>query len=190
MKQKNLTSVDWSQIPAPKDDGDADHLQSASIPSVQLTSTDGKSVDISKLSGISVIFAYPMTGDPTKPLPEGWDDIPGARGCTPQSCAFGSLYAELKQQGIDHLYGLSTQSTEYQREAVNRLDLPYNMLSDENLELQTALKLPTFNVDGMTLLKRLTMVIADKKVLKVFYPIFPPDKNAEMVLKWLKAGSL
>ena len=131
-----------------------DHLQDNTIPSVPLTSTCGKSIDLAKLSGVTIIFAYPMTGDPTKSLPEGWDDIPGARGCTPQSCSFGNLYTEFKQHGIDQLYGLSTQSTEYQREAVNRLNLPYNMLSDANLKLKSALNLPTFNVDGMILLKR------------------------------------
>ncbi len=190
MNQNNLTSVDWSQIPIPEDDGGADHLQDKTIPSVPLTSTCGKSIDLAKLSGVTIIFAYPMTGDPTKSLPEGWDDIPGARGCTPQSCSFGNLYTELKQLGINQLYGLSTQSTEYQREAVNRLNLPYNMLSDANLKLKSALNLPTFNIEGMILLKRLTMIINDSKIIKVFYPVFPPDKNAETVLKWLKATNL
>ena len=185
MNQNNLASVDWSLIPAPEDDGGAVHLQGATIPAMKLASTSGQCIDISILSGITVVFAYPMTGRPDKPLPDGWDQIPGARGCTPQSCSFGNLYSDMKLLGISHLYGLSTQETEYQREAVKRLGLSYDMLSDIDLKLKTALNLPILKVDGMTLLKRLTMVIEDGRITKVFYPVFPPDKNAEAVMEWL-----
>jgi len=120
-------------------------------------------------------------------LPEGWDDIPGARGCTPESCAFRNLHAELLAAGAAQVFGLSSQSSEYQREAVDRLHLPFAMLSDEPLALAGALRLPTFTVDGMTLYRRLTMVITDGVIEHVFYPIFPPDQHAQEVLDWLRA---
>jgi peroxiredoxin len=119
---------------------------------------------------------------------DGWDQIPGARGCTPQSCSFRDHYAELKQLGISHLCGLSTQDTAYQREAAERLHLPFPVLSDEKLELAKALKLPTFVAAGLTLLKRMAWVIDDGRITKVFYPVFPPDKNADDVLAWLRAS--
>jgi peroxiredoxin len=155
------------------------------IPSVPLAATDGTSVDLSSLPGLVVIYAYPRTGIPGVENPKGWDLIPGARGCTPQSCAFRDQFAELKALGVNRLFGLSTQDTTYQREAVDRLHLPFPILSDEQLCLTGALRLPTFQTNGMTLLKRLTLVINDGKVEHVFYPVFPPDRNVSDVITWL-----
>jgi peroxiredoxin len=175
-------------IPAPQDDGAARHLTGLKLPSVALAATDGSTVDLSRLAGRTVVYVYPRTGVPGQPLPEGWDEIPGARGCTPQSCAFRDHFAELAKLGVAHLYGLSTQDTDYQREAATRLQLPFPILSDAALALARAIKLPTFTVAGMTLLKRMALVIEDGVIAKVFYPVFPPDKNAEEVIAWLRAS--
>jgi peroxiredoxin len=172
-------------IPAPTDDGAADHLPGIRLPSVPLNATSGDTVDLSTLSGKTVVYCYPMTGRPGKDLPQGWDEIPGARGCTPQACSFRDHHAELAQLGA-RVFGLSTQSTGYQREAVGRLRLPFDLLSDEDLAFAEALSLPTFEADRMILLRRLTLVIEDGRVEKVFYPVFPPGKNAEEVLAWLR----
>jgi peroxiredoxin len=153
-----------------------------------LRATDGTSVNLSRLKGRTVVYLYPRTGRPGQALPEGWDAIPGARGCTPQSCAFRDHYAELRTLGVEHLFGLSTQDTDYQREAVARLHLPFAILSDEKLAFARALKLPTFEVAGMTLLKRMALVIDDGVVTKAFYPVFPPDKSAETVRDWLRGS--
>ena len=177
-----------ADIPAPQDDGGARHLAGRKLPSVTLAATDGSRVDLSKLSGRTVVYIYPRTGVPGQALPEGWDAIPGARGCTPQSCSFRDHFAELKRLGVAQLYGLSTQDTAYQREAVERLHLPFAVLSDEKLELARALTLPTFTAAGMTLLKRMALVIDDGIISKLFYPVFPPDKNAEEVIAWLQAA--
>lgn len=176
-------------IPAPKDDGAARHLTGRRLPDLALPATDGEAVNLSKLAGRSVIYVYPRTGRPGQALPTGWDAIPGARGCTPQSCGFRDHFAELKSLGVAHLYGLSTQDTAYQREAAERLHLPFAILSDAELKLTHALDLPTFAVDGMTLLKRMAWVIDDGVIAKVFYPVFPPDKNAADVLAWLQAAA-
>jgi peroxiredoxin len=173
-------------IPVPLDDGGARHLQGARLPSVPLAATDGSQVDLSKLAGCTVLYVYPRTGVPGQAPPDGWDQIPGARGCTPQSCSFRDHFAELKRLGVSHLYGLSTQDTGYQREAVERLHLPFPILSDDSLELARAIKLPTFTAAGMTLLKRMALVIDDGVITKVFYPVFPPDKNAADVIAWLR----
>jgi peroxiredoxin len=130
------------------------------------------------------VYCYPLTGRPDRKLPQGWDEIPGARGCTPQSCAFRDHHAELKDLG-SRVFGLSAQSTAYQREAAERLNLPYGLLSDEDLEFAEALGLPTFEADGMILIKRLTLVIENGEILKAFYPVFPPGRNAEEVIGWL-----
>lgn len=175
-------------LPVPRDDGAARHLTGRRLPDIALRATDGAMVSLAKLAGRVVVYAYPRTGQPGKPLPPGWDEIPGARGCTPQSCAFRDHQAELKQLGVAQLFGLSTQDTAYQREAVERLHLPFAILSDEDLKLTRALELPTFEVAGMTLLKRLALVVDDGAITKVFYPVFPPDKNADEVVAWLRSN--
>jgi peroxiredoxin len=172
-------------LPVPTDDGAADHLKGMSVPSISLTSTNDESVDLSSLSGRTVVYCYPMTGRPDTSLPAGWDEIPGARGCTPQSCSFRDHHAELKALGA-RVFGLSTQDTDYQREAAERLHLPFPLLSDGELAFASALRLPTFETEGMVLLKRLTLIIDDGRVTKVFYPVFPPDKSAEEVVGWLE----
>jgi peroxiredoxin len=128
---------------------------------------------------------YPRTGRPDRELPTGWNAIPGARGCTPQSCAFRDHHEELKRSGAAQVFGVSTQDTAYQREAAERLHLPFELLSDEKLEFARALKLPIFEVAGMTLIKRLTLIARAGVIEKVFYPVFPPDKNADDVLDWI-----
>jgi peroxiredoxin len=174
-------------LPLPEDDGAARHLTGLKLPWVELPATDGKHINLAELAGRTVIYIYPRTGVPGQPLPDRWDDIPGARGCTPQSCSFRDRFAELKRLGVVHLYGVSTQDTEYQSEAVDRLHLPFSILSDAELSLTRALGLPTFSVDGMTLLKRMVLVIEKGVIVKVFYPVFPPDKSAEEVIAWLSA---
>jgi peroxiredoxin len=181
----HVETPDWSKIPAPTDDGAARHLWGLRIPSVSLTATDGTMVDLSALPGLVVVYAYPRTGIPGVENPEGWDMIPGARGCTPQSCSFRDHFQELKALGVGHLFGLSTQDSAYQGEAVSRLHLPFLILSDKHLAFAGALRLPTFTTCGMKLLKRLTLVIRDGLIEHVFYPVFPPDRNASEVLAWL-----
>jgi peroxiredoxin len=177
-----------ADIPVPHDDGAARHLTGRKLPALALAATDGSRVDLSKLRGRTVVYIYPRTGVPGQSPPDGWDQIPGARGCTPQSCSFREHFAELKRLGVAHLYGLSTQDTAYQSEAAERLHLPFALLSDEKLELARALELPVFTVAGMTLLKRMALVIDDGAITKVFYPVFPPDKNAEEVIAWLASA--
>jgi peroxiredoxin len=173
-------------IPAPQDDGAARHLTGMKLPDVALPATSGAAVNLSKLRGRTVLYVYPRTGVPGVDAPPGWDAIPGARGCTPQSCGFRDHFAELKRLGVAQLYGLSTQDTAYQREAATRLHLPFAILSDASLALTKAMKLPTFTTSGMTLLKRMALVIDDGTVTKVFYPVFPPDKSAAEVSAWLQ----
>ena len=172
-------------IPAPMDDGATDHLPGTRLPSVPLISTAGEPVDLSKLPGRTVVYCYPRTGRPDQDLPRGWDEILGARGCTPQSCSFRDHHQELRALGA-RVFGLSTQDTEYQREAAGRLHLPFELLSDEELAFARALGLPTFEVEGMVLLKRLTLIIDVGRIVKVFYPVFPPDRNAEEVVEYLE----
>jgi peroxiredoxin len=174
-------------LPIPQNDGAARHLRGMAMPDLALPPTNGSSVNLARLKGRTVVYAYPRTGVPGKPLIEGWDAIPGARGCTPQSCGFRDHFAELRQAGVDHLFGLSTQDTDYQREVAERLHLPFAILSDAGMELTRALKLPTFQAGGMELLKRLTLVIDDGVIAHVFYPVFPPDKSATETLAWLTA---
>jgi peroxiredoxin len=146
-------------------------------------------VNLSKLKGRTVVYVYPRTGVPGVDAPPGWDQIPGARGCTPQSCGFRDHFAELKALGVAQVFGLSTQDTGYQQEAANRLHLPFPILSDAELILATSLHLPMFMTSGMTLLARMALIIEDGKIVKVFYPVFPPDKNAEEVVAWLRSRS-
>lgn len=175
-------------LPVPQDDGAARHLKGMRLPSIALTATDGSSVDLSKLKGRAVVYVYPRTGRPEQALPTGWDGIPGARGCTPQSCGFRDHFADLKGLGVTQLYGLSTQDTAYQREVADRLHLPFAILSDAGMALTRALNLPTFSVDGMTLIKRMAWVIDDGAITQVFYPVFPPDRSAGEVVDWLRTA--
>ena len=175
-----------SDVPQPVDDGQADHLRNMAIPPVSLRSTAGRMVNLSDLNAPrTVIYCYPMTGVPGKPLPAGWDMIPGARGCTPQTCGFRDHYQELSQLRTG-LFGLSTQPTEYQREMAERLEVPFEILSDAEFRLCDALRLPTFEVDGARLLKRMTLIVRDGRIEHVFYPVFPPNENADQVLHWLR----
>jgi peroxiredoxin len=182
----HAATPDWSRLPVPHDDGGARHLEGMALPSLALPATDGRAVDLSGLSGLTVVYAYPMTSRPGRAVPEDWDMIPGARGCTPQSCAFRDHFTELRGLGVHHLFGLSTQDTEWQREAATRLHLPFALLSDARRELAAALRLPTFEVGGITLLRRLTLVIEGGVIRKVFYPVFPPDRSAAEVMGWLR----
>lgn len=175
-------------IPVPQDDGAARHLTGMTLPDIVLTATSGPAVNLARLKGRAVVYIYPRTGVPGVDAPPGWDDIPGARGCTPQSCGFRDHFAELKTLGVAHVVGLSSQDTGYQREAAERLHLPFPILSDAELKLTHALNLPTFTTSGMTLLKRMALVIDDGTIVKAFYPVFPPDKNAEEVIAWLRRG--
>ncbi len=176
------------EIPAPQDDGAADHLKGMKLPDLALPATDGANVNLSKLAGRTVIYIYPRTGVPGVDPPAGWDMIPGARGCTPQSCSFRDHFAELKGLGVARLFGLSTQDTAYQQEAASRLHLPFPVLSDEKLGLAKALRLPTFDAAGMTLHKRMALVIDDGAITKAFYPVFPPDQSAAQVIAWIQAS--
>jgi peroxiredoxin len=186
MSKSSTETPDWSTLPVPEDDGAAQHLAGLTIASVGLPATDGSIVDLSKLRGLVVVYVYPRTGRPDEPNPDGWDRIPGARGCTPQSCSFRDHFAELKSLGVRHLFGLSTQDTAWQQEAAERLHLPFALLSDQSLGLTTAMRFPTFRREGITMLKRMALVISDSLIEKVFYPVFPPDQNATSVAMWLK----
>ena len=171
-------------LPIPFDDGACDHLTGFLLPDMALMSTEGTLVNLAKLPERTVVYCYPRTGRPDQALPTGWDAIPGARGCTPQSCAFRDHYQELQGLHAD-VYGLSTQDTAYQQEAALRLHLPFPLLSDADLIFTKALRLPTFTIDGMTLIKRVTLIVEDGVIIKVFYPVFPPDQNAANVINWL-----
>jgi peroxiredoxin len=197
--------TDYSRLPTglpiPEDDGGADHLTGMALPEVRLASTLGKTVDLSKAAESAVdvaipaayrqearhlvIYAYPRTGTPGEPSPTGWDDIPGARGCTPQSCAYRDSLAEFSALGAA-VIGISVQSAAEQAEFAAREHIPFPLLSDRSLRLAKALRLPTFEVNGMTLYKRLTLIVEQGKISKVFYPVFPPDRNAAEVLAWLR----
>lgn len=188
MAMTDLNDVDWNALPAPEDDGGAKHLPGLTLPRLSLPATDGRLLDLSLKAGLTVVYAYPMTGRPDRPLPDGWDMIPGARGCTPQACAFRDHADELMRLGVDHLFGLSTQDTEYQKEAAARLHLPYALLSDADFLLTDILDLPTLSVAGMRLLKRMTLVLRNGKIAKVFYPVFPPDEAPAQVEGWLRGN--
>lgn len=171
-------------IPVPVDDGACNHLSGMKLPSVPLMSTRGRVVDIASLLGRTIVYCYPRTSRPDRDPPKGWNEIPGARGCTSQSLAFRDHYKELQSLSA-RVFGLSTQSTDYQKEAAMRLHLPFELLSDSEFAFAKALRLPTFEVENMVLIKRLALIISDGRIEKVFYPVFPPDKNAEEVIGWL-----
>ncbi|MCO6010739.1 redoxin family protein [Actinoallomurus purpureus] len=176
-----------ADLPVPDDDGAADHLLGLVVPSLRLPSTSGDTIDLATLGrpGRSVLYGYPLTGRPDTDLPEGWDTIPGARGCTPEACAFRDHHDELTAAGVSGVFGLSSQDTAYQRELVDRLHLPFAMLSDTGFRLAEALDLPTFHAGRVRLYKRLTLVIRHGRIEHAFYPVFPPDRHAEQVLGWL-----
>jgi peroxiredoxin len=176
-------------LPIPEDDGAADHLIGMTLPEVRLPSTLGETVDLAELSrGLLVTYVYPRTGTPGQPSPTGWDDIPGARGCTPQSCAYRDSLSEFTSLGAA-VVGISTQSPDEQREFAEREHIPFPLLSDSSLRLHDALHLPTFEVEEMILYRRLTFVAEDSKITMAFYPVFPPDHNAADVLAWLASRS-
>src|SRR5580704_11594494 len=173
-------------LPVPIDDGAAEHLLGLKLPHISLRSTAEKNIDLSQLGAVrTIIYCYPMTGVPGKPLPAGWDLIPGARGCTPQSCSFRDHFEELRDLKAE-VFGLSTQTSEYQMEMANRLHLPFEILSDADWQLSRALRLPAFEVEGIRLVKRLTLMIRDGRIEHVFYPVFPPNESADQVIRWLK----
>jgi peroxiredoxin len=177
-----------ADLPVPEDDGAAAHVTGMRVPRLELPTTDQRALDLAEAAQqLLVLYVYPRTGRPGEPLPTGWDDIPGARGCTPQACSFRDLHAEIAATGA-HTLGLSAQSVAEQHEVVERLHLPYALASDPLLTVAEALDLPTFEVDGMRLYKRITLIAERGEIVKVFYPVFPPDRNAAEVLEWLQAN--
>jgi len=177
-----------SNLPVPIDDGACDHLEGLNIPNIDLPSTQGVLINPASITGLLVFFCYPMTGRPGRILPKGWIDIPGAAGCTPQTCSFRDRYSDLQRMDATVL-GLSTQSREDQTEAVLRLRLPYTLVSDINFRFSDSLNLPTFEIENLRLIKRLTLIIIDGVIKKCFYPIFPPDKNIEKVITWISKNT-
>jgi peroxiredoxin len=179
-----------ADLPRPVDDGAAAHLAGMAMPRIALRSTSGRMVEVSQsASPRTVIYCYPMTGVPGRPLPEGWDAIPGARGCTPQACNFRDHHEDLLQLQAE-VFGLSTQTTEYQREMADRLHLPFEVLSDFEFQLCDALRLPTFEVEGTRLLKRLTLIVRGRRIEQIFYPVFPPNESADQVLRWFRGHQI
>ncbi len=175
-------------LPVPEDDGACKHLPGRDLPALALPSTSGRDVRLDEVSqGRTVLFFYPRSGRPGEPIPAAWDRIPGARGCTPHSCGYRDSFDEFRRRNVA-VYGVSSQDTEYQRELVRRTNLPYEMLSDAAFKLTNALRLPTFTFEGIRLIKRLAFVAEKGRILTFFYPVFPPDKNAEVVLAWLRSA--
>lgn len=169
----------------PTDDGSCNHLEGLEIPSIKLKTTNGDLIELKNLKGRAVFYLYPMTGPSEIPLPKGWDEIPGARGCTPQACSFRNHYKELQELGAE-VFGMSTQSSEFQIKEKERIHLPFDLLSDENLAFAKDLNLPLHYADNLILHKRLTLIFNGGKIVKYFYPVFPPDKNINEVIEWLK----
>ena len=192
--RERLVNQDYStlppDLPAPVDDGGADHLTGMRLPDVALTATDGTTVSLARLKGRTVAYLFPRTGEPGQPdLVEDWDAIPGARGCTPQTCGFRDHFAASRERGVAQVHGVSTQPSDYQRRAAERLALPFTLLSDRHRTFALAARLPTFEAGGEILLKRMALVIDEGVVTKVFYPVFPPDRNAQDVLDWLEVAA-
>jgi peroxiredoxin len=176
-----------TDLPVPLDDGACNHLEGKALPKIELRTTANRVVDLSRLTQEpTVLFFYPRTGRPDEPAPIGWDEIPGARGCTPQSCGYRDQYAEFRALGVQ-VFGVSTQTTEFQQELVQRIHLSFEVLSDVDFKFTEALKLPTFEFSGMRLFKRMALFCENGKIRKVFYPVFPPNENASTVLKWLNS---
>ena len=174
-----------ADLPVPEDDGAADHLPGMELPALALPSTAGGELRLDQVEGLTVLFCYPRTGRPEEELPPGWNAIPGARGCTPEACGFRDRDEQFAELGA-RVLALSTQESAYQHELAERIQLPFPVLSDERLQLVDALRLPTFEISGWTLTKRLTLVIRDGRIEHVFYPVFPPDSHAAEVLRWLR----
>ena len=185
-RSAGLQAVNWKALPPPKDDGGADHLAGMALPDFSLPASDGTAVNLAELPGVAVIYAYPMTATPGVALPDGWDMIPGARGCTPQACAFRDHAAALAELGVRPLFGVSTPSTAAQAEAVYRLHLPFLLLSDEALQLADARRLPVMEVEGRAMLRRLTRIASDGIMRAAQYPVFPPDTAPAAVRGWLE----
>ncbi|MBO8186335.1 peroxiredoxin [Streptomyces sp. DW4-2] len=180
-----------AELPVPEDDGAADHLPGTRLPHLELPATEGGLVALDRLGPArTVLYVYPLTGRHDRALPTGWDAIPGARGCTPEACGFRDHHAELVTAGAAGVFGASSQSSPYQREVVERLRLPFALLSDPALTLATALGLPTFEADGRKFYRRLTLVVRDGEIEHVFYPVFPPDRHAGQVVEWLRANAV
>jgi len=179
-----LTSLP-DDLPQPEDDGKAKHLEGMDIPLVSLESTNGEFSTKTFQKGNYILFCYPMTGKPDIELPKGWNDIPGARGCTPENLVFKQLYLDFKDLNVT-IYGISTQSIDDQNEMAQRLQIPFEVISDENHLLTKALNLPTMSVENILMIKRITLVIQDGTIKKVFYPVFPPNKHPNDVLQWVK----
>jgi len=175
-----------ADLPVPMDDGACNHLPGKRLPDIALLATSNQRVNLCRQTGLIVLYAYPMTGRPGVSLPAGWDAIPGARGCTPESCGFRDLHAEMRRLGAE-VFGLSTQTSDYQREVRDRLQLPFELLSDESFVFIDALSLPTFKVDSTQLVRRLTLVCLSGIIEHIFYPIFPPDRHAAEVVAFLKS---
>lgn len=175
-------------LPVPQDDGACAHLEGILLPSLPLRTTANRTIDLAAITkSPTVLFFYPRTGRPDEAAPIGWDEIAGARGCTPQSCGYRDLYSEFQSLGVQ-VFGVSTQATEFQQELVQRIYLPYEIISDADFNLTNTLKLPTFIFNSIRLLKRAAWFCKDGKIKKVFYPVYPPDKNAETVLNWIKSN--
>ncbi len=173
-------------LPIPTDDGACNHLVGMSLPSIDLMTTSDRLLNLNDINKPTVIFFYPRTGEPNKPAPADWDLIPGARGCTPQSCGFRELYSEFTKLGFQ-VFGLSSQDTNYQKEFVQRNHIPFEILSDSQFQLIDQMNLPTFQYNGLRLVKRMALIIQDGQIIKIFYPVFPPNENASTVLLWLKS---
>lgn len=172
-------------LPIPLDDGACDHLKNLLLPEIELETTAGRFVNIKELTKKpTIIFFYPRTGEADKPTPADWDLIPGARGCTPQSCGFRDLNQEFIKLGFQ-VFGLSSQNSDYQKEFVSRNHIPFEILSDEKFELTEQMNLPTFSFNGIRLIKRMAWIVENSKISHVFYPVFPPNENASFVLNWL-----
>ena len=189
MRSDNLYKLP-EDLPAPIDDGAADHLMGAMVPDIALPSTNGEEVNLHLKKGLTVVFCYPRTGRPNEEAlggTENWNSIPGARGCTPQACSYRDRYSELKKY-FSNVFGLSTQDTAYQTEAVQRLNLPYQLLSDSNLQLLEGLNFPFFKVDNTVLYKRTTLIIRDGIIKHYFYPVYPPDSDIQNVLAWINVN--
>lgn len=186
-RERQLTTLP-PDLPVPVDDGACAHLSGMPLPDVELRSTQGRLVNLAREPGLVVLYCYPRTGRPDQPIPEGWDAIPGARGCTPQNNSFRDRHAELQALGA-RVYGMSTQTPGYQAEMAQRLQLPHEVLSDADLAVTRALRLPTFEFGGETLVKRLSLIARDGTIAKVFYPVFPPDSDAGNVIAWLRRSA-